>query len=78
MHRIKKNMEKLHKPVLLSEVIENINVIDGGEYADLTFGEAGHSDVLLNHRISALVGNDRDETTLQRYRRRVNTAMTQG
>jgi len=68
MHRIKKSMEKLHKPVLLSEVIENINVIDGGEYADLTFGEAGHSDVLLNHRISALVGNDRDETTLQRYR----------
>ena len=61
-------MEKLHKPVLLYEVIENINVIAGGEYADLTFGEAGHSDALLNHQISLLVGNDRDESTLQRYR----------
>jgi len=34
-------MEKLHKPVLPREVIDIINVISGGRYADLTFGEGG-------------------------------------
>jgi 16S rRNA (cytosine1402-N4)-methyltransferase len=62
-------MERLHRPVLLSEVIDNINIIDSGVYADLTFGEAGHSDVLLGHNIKLLVGNDRDLSTLERYRR---------
>jgi 16S rRNA (cytosine1402-N4)-methyltransferase len=61
-------MERLHRPVLLKEVIENINVISGGTYADLTFGEAGHSDVLLGFDIQLLVGNDRDKSTLNRYR----------
>ncbi len=60
-------MKKLHRPVLLMEVIENIAVIKGGIYADLTFGEAGHSDVLLEYDISLLVGNDRDKSTLDRY-----------
>jgi len=62
-------MERLHRPVLLSEVIDNINVLSGGVYADLTFGEAGHSDVLLGSDIGLLIGNDRDKSTLDRYRK---------
>jgi 16S rRNA (cytosine1402-N4)-methyltransferase len=62
-------MERLHRPVLLAEVIENIDLKDGGIYADLTFGEAGHSDVLLGHNIKLLLGNDRDLSTLDRYRK---------
>lgn len=61
-------MERLHRPVLISEVIENISLKEGGVYADLTFGEGGHSDVLLERSIKLLVGNDRDHSTLERYR----------
>ncbi len=61
-------MERLHRPVLLSEVVENMKLISGGVYADLTFGEAGHSDVLLKNDIKLLVGNDQDRSTLDRYR----------
>lgn len=68
MRRIKKIMEKLHRPVLLSEVIENINIIESGVYADLTFGEGGHSDALLDNKIGQLIANDRDLNTLDRYR----------
>ena len=61
-------MSRLHRPVLLMEVIENINIISDGVYADLTFGEGGHSDVFLDQPIKTLFGNDRDKSTLDRYR----------
>ncbi|MFM8314404.1 MAG: 16S rRNA (cytosine(1402)-N(4))-methyltransferase RsmH [Deltaproteobacteria bacterium] len=61
-------MERLHRPVLLREVIEYIRLNGDGVYADLTFGEAGHSDAFLERGIKFLVGNDRDKSTLDRYR----------
>ena len=61
-------MERLHKPVLLSEVIENIHLLEGGVYADLTFGEGGHSEAFLAHSIKNLYANDRDLSTLNKYR----------
>ncbi|MEE2931498.1 MAG: 16S rRNA (cytosine(1402)-N(4))-methyltransferase RsmH [Bacteroidota bacterium] len=36
-----------HKPVLLQEVIEGLNLCDTGTYADLTFGGGGHSKEIL-------------------------------
>jgi len=39
-------MEWLHKSVLLSEVVELLVKNEGGTYADLTFGEGGHSEAL--------------------------------
>ena len=56
-------MEELHKPVLLSEVLESLDPKVGESYLDLTAGYAGHAskilDVTRNYKDSVLV--DRDE-----------------
>jgi len=56
-----------HKPVLLNEVIEGMNIIPDGIYVDGTVGGAGHSSVIaskLSDR-GRLIGIDRDETAVQ-------------
>lgn len=56
-------MEKLHIPVLLSEVLASLSPRLGESYLDLTAGYGGHAksilDVTLNYKDSVLV--DRDE-----------------
>ena len=56
-------MEKLHIPVLLSEVLANLQPKLGESYLDLTAGYGGHAekilDVTQNYKDSCLV--DRDE-----------------
>lgn len=56
-------MEKLHIPVLLSEVITSLNPQPGESYLDLTAGYGGHAseilDVTQQYKNSVLV--DRDE-----------------
>ena len=56
-------MEKLHIPVLLSEVLASLNPKPGETYLDLTAGYGGHAsrilDVTQNYKGSVLV--DRDE-----------------
>ena len=56
-------MENQHIPVLLSEVLANLNPKPGESYLDLTAGLGGHAksilDVTLNYKESVLV--DRDE-----------------
>lgn len=37
-----------HKPVLLKECIEGLNIKDNGIYVDATFGGGGHSKMILN------------------------------
>ena len=55
-------MEELHKPVLLSEVLEVLNPREGESYMDLTAGYAGHAskvlDVTRNYKESVLVDRD--------------------
>ena len=52
-------MEELHKPVLLTEVLEALNPQPGESYLDLTAGYAGHAskilDVTRNYKDSVLV-----------------------
>jgi 16S rRNA (cytosine1402-N4)-methyltransferase len=57
----------LHKSVLLSESIEFINLFPGGAYADLTFGEGGHTEALLEGGASKVWGVDRDLSAIQTY-----------
>src|SRR5574344_363176 len=55
-----------HKPVLLNEVIEGLNIKDGGIYVDLTLGRAGHSSEILK-RLSKgrLICIDQDEEAIK-------------
>ena len=63
-------MEKLHTPVLLSEVLANLSPQPGESYLDLTAGYGGHAksilDVTLNYKNSVLV--DRDEFAAEHLR----------
>ena len=61
------HMKELHKPVLLSEVLEVLQPRRGESYIDLTAGYAGHAreilDVTRNYKDAALV--DRDEHAIE-------------
>ena len=59
-------MEFQHKPVLLNECIEGLNIKEQGIYVDGTLGGAGHSMEIVK-RLSnkgLLIGIDRDEEAL--------------
>lgn len=60
-------MEFKHKPVLLQECIEGLNIKKDGIYVDGTLGGAGHSSEILKKLSSKgkLIGIDRDEEALQ-------------
>lgn len=60
-------MEFIHKPVLLKECIEGLNINPDGIYVDGTLGGAGHSSEIIK-RLSnkgILIGIDRDEEALK-------------
>lgn len=50
-----------HKPVLLDEVLENLQVKDNEIYVDCTFGAGGYSGAILNVANCELYAFDRDE-----------------
>ena len=56
-----------HKPVLLREVIEGLNIRSSGIYADGTLGGAGHSFEIVRRLADdgRLVGIDRDENAVR-------------
>ena len=59
-------MEFKHKPVLLKETIEGLNIRKGCTYVDGTLGGAGHSKKILEklENTGMLIGIDRDEEAL--------------
>ncbi len=60
-----RSMEK-HIPVLLNEVIENLNIKEDGIYLDLTLGRGGHSSVILSKcKKGLLIGYDQDESAIK-------------
>ena len=64
-----------HKPVLLNECIENLNIKDDGIYVDGTLGGAGHSANILKKlkKGALLVGIDQDEIALEVARERLKS-----
>lgn len=69
-----KDMEKLHIPVLLSEVLAVLNPKVGESYLDLTAGYGGHAskilDVTRNYKDSTLI--DRDESAVNYLEEKFN------
>lgn len=62
-------MERFHRSVMLSEVLQYLDVKPGGIYADFTFGEGGHSEAILEKGAERLVAVDRDAEAVGLYRR---------
>ncbi len=63
-----------HKPVLLSEVIEGLDIKPDGIYVDGTLGGGGHSEEILK-RLSdrgRLIGIDRDEAAIEASTKRLS------
>jgi 16S rRNA (cytosine1402-N4)-methyltransferase len=55
-----------HRPVLLQECIEGLNINPKGIYVDVTFGGGGHSKEILKHlTCGKLYSFDRDSDVLQ-------------
>ncbi len=55
----------LHKPVLLNEVLQYLQVQDGKIYVDATFGAGGYSHAILQEANCELFAIDRDENALK-------------
>ena len=60
-------MEFTHKPVMLQECIQGLQIKEKGTYVDGTLGGAGHSKEILKRlsKEGMLIGIDRDEEALQ-------------
>lgn len=62
----------MHRPVMLAEVLEGLDVSRDGVYMDLTYGRGGHAAAILE-RLGAdgrLVAMDRDPEAVEAARRR--------
>ena len=57
---------QIHYPVMLNEVLENLDVSDNKTYVDATFGNGGYSEAILNKANCKLIALDRDNTVLPR------------
>ena len=57
---------KIHYPVMLNEVLENLDVSDNKTYVDATFGNGGYSEAILNKANCKVIALDRDATVLPR------------
>lgn len=56
-----------HTPVLLKEIIENLNIKEDGIYVDGTLGGAGHSkEIAKKLRTGKLIGIDQDVNALKK------------
>ena len=58
--------KKPHIPVMLNEVLDNLNIKDGGVYVDGTFGNGGYTCAILDRANVKVIAFDRDENVLSR------------
>lgn len=70
-------MEFKHTPVLLNEVIDNLNINPNGIYVDCTLGGAGHSSEILKKLNSGiLIGFDKDIEAISASKKRLEKLAT--
>lgn len=72
-------MEFYHKPVLLDECIENLNIVQNGVYVDGTMGGAGHSAEIYKRlgKDGVLIGIDQDLHAIEASRKRLDNTKGQ-
>ena len=61
-------MKRLHRPVMTSQVTDYMGSLRGGRFADLTFGEGGHTEILLDGGAARVIAVDRDLEAIEHYR----------
>lgn len=68
------NIKRFHTPVMLTEVVENLNVVQGGRYIDGTLGEGGHSEAILatSQPGGQLLGIDADHEAIMITKERLS------
>ena len=60
------NNSEYHKPVMLKECIEGLNINPEGIYVDVTFGGGGHSAEIVKHLTTGkLYAFDQDPDALE-------------
>lgn len=59
-------MQQSHKPVMLSEMLENIDPKEGEVYLDCTFGAGGYSKAILDSCDCYVTALDRDPNVISR------------
>ena len=70
--------EFTHRPVLLQECVEALNIRPGGVYLDGTLGRAGHSEQIARRLTTGrLICVDRDQAALDAARERLAPWMDQ-
>lgn len=58
----------MHTPVLLQEVVEALNIKDGGRYVDATAGEGGHTKDIAKHEGVKVLAIEWDEDQYSRLK----------
>lgn len=62
----------MHKPVLLMEILDLLQIEDGKVYLDGTIGTGGHTEAILNKcPTTTVIGIDRDEQALKEVTKRL-------
>lgn len=63
-----------HKPVLLKESIEGLNIKEGGIYVDCTLGGGGHTEEILKRAVKGkVIGIDQDDYAIERAIEKLGT-----
>lgn len=67
------NNGTIHKPVLLNEVIENLNLKPGDKVVDCTLGGGGHAEAMLEKVFTAgkVLAIDADEKAIQQFKSKI-------
>ena len=64
--------EFIHRPVLLDECVQALNIRPEGNYLDGTLGRAGHSEQIVRRLTTGrLICVDRDQAALEAARERL-------
>ena len=76
VHDVEQDLHYGHRPVLLDECLEGLNIRGDGIYIDGTLGRAGHSlEIARRLTTGRLISIDRDETAIEAAKERLSEYM---